>query len=107
MANAKAPCLLLASCLLLLQLTLPCAQATRLGPAAAALNRRSVLQQMNNQQGTATVTNTTNDIPMAPLAVLQLSLFAANMSNLAYPGTLLASNTDVENSYTNQTVFQQ
>jgi hypothetical protein len=106
MSHAKATCLLLASCLLLLQLTLPCVQATRLGPAAG-FNRRSLLQQATDQQATAADTNTTNDIPMAPLAVLQLSLFAANLSNLAYPGTLLADNTDVENSYTNQTAFQK
>jgi hypothetical protein len=109
MAHAKAPCLLLvtlASCLLLLQLTLPCVQAARLGPADG-LNRRSLLQQVIDQQATATDNSKPkNDIPMAPLAVLQLSLFAANMSNLAYPATLLTSNTDVENTYTDPTTFK-
>jgi hypothetical protein len=115
MAHVKAPCLLLvtlASCLLLLQLTLPCVQAARLGPAEG-LNRRSLIQQVIEPPATATNdSDPTNsfiyDIPgrMAPLAVLQLSLSAANMSNLAYPATLLTSNTDVENTYTDPAAFK-
>jgi hypothetical protein len=91
----------LASCLLLLQLTVPAAQA-RPAPAAA-LGRRSLLQAIEQQAAK----KPQNDIPMAPLDVLQQSLVAANLSSLAYPGTLLPNSNDVESSYTTPDVFQQ
>jgi hypothetical protein len=47
-----------------------------------------------------------NDIPMAPLNILQQSLFAANLSAMAYPETFLSDN-DAESSYTDPTLFQK
>jgi hypothetical protein len=87
----------LASCLLLLQLTAPCVQAAQLAPAAA-LGRRALLQAANKAA---------DDIPMAPLDVLQQSLTAANLSSLAYPASVLTSNGDVESSYTDPATFQK
>ncbi|WIA16197.1 hypothetical protein OEZ85_012910 [Tetradesmus obliquus] len=98
MAPAKASRPMLAtfaSCLLLLQLAIPAVQGARLAPAAA-LGRRALLQSPPS-----------SDIPMAPLDVLQQSLVAANLSAWAYPGTLLTSSWDVENTYTKPAVFQQ
>lgn len=100
-AKASRPLLAtLASCLLLLQLTIPAVQCA---PSASALGRRALLQDIE-QQATK---KPKNDIPMAPKDVLQQSLFAANLSALAYPGTLLTSNSDVENTYTSPDSFQQ
>jgi hypothetical protein len=91
----------LASCLLLLQLTEPAAQA-RPAPAAA-LGRRSLLQAIEQQAAK----KPKDDIPMAPLDVLQQSLVAANLSSVAYPGTLLTSTSDVLYSYTYPDYFQK
>ncbi|WIA16964.1 hypothetical protein OEZ85_013881 [Tetradesmus obliquus] len=66
--------------------------------------RRALLQDIEQQ---ASKKPNKNDIPMAPKDVLQQSLFAANLSALAYPGTLLTSNSDVENTYTSPDSFQQ
>lgn len=100
-AKASRPLLAtLAGCLLLLQLTIPAVQCA---PSASALGRRALLQDIE-QQATK---KPKNDIPMAPKDVLQQSLFAANLSALAYPGTLLTSNSDVENTYTSPDSFQQ
>lgn len=96
MATAKAPRVLLAtlaSCLLLLQLTLPCVQAIRPGPIAG-LHYRSLRATQ------------ANDIPMAPVDVLKASLFAANLSSMAYPESFL-SDADAEGSYTDPTLFQK